>query len=442
MAKILLVDDNPQNIELLSLRLTAAGHLTLEAKDGEEALNMVASDRPELMILDLQMPRVDGLQVLKTLQEDRIDIPVVVISAFATVERAVEAMKAGALDFITKPFDPTHLELVVERALERSKLENQNRFLTEELNARYHFVLGKSAGMAKAYEQMLKAAGNDDPVLVVGESGTGKEVAARLIHRESERVGGPFVTIRCGSLTADQLDVELFGSLERKGKVELAVGGVLFLDEVGKMSSVAQEKLLILIEKHGFTGPGGGMIPTDVRVIATTTVDLAEAVKAGNFDSKLNKKLGAVISLPPLRERPEDIPELASYFVEKSNREVGLKLTGVSKEALTALATYPWPGNVRELANIMERAVSTGVEEQVETTDLSIAARGIVSEGQPQGGELLGTGSYRDQLHAHRRQIVLSALTASSGETGKAAKQLGISKKTLDRLLVLLKIRK
>lgn len=443
MAKILLVDDNPQNIELLSLRLDSAGHDTLEARDGEQALKLVHDHGPDLMILDLQMPKVDGLQVLKTLQEERLDIPVVVISAFATVERAVEAMKAGALDFITKPFDPTHLELVVERALERKNLENQNRFLTEELNARYHFVMGHSEGMIHAYEAMVRVAQKSDPVLIEGEGGTGKEIAARLIHKESDRAGGPFVTVRCSTLAPDQMEAELFGYRGKKGRVELAGGGVLFLDEVGRLTPEVQDKLAGMLKTHGFTRKGGDtLIPADVRVICATTADLSQEGPESPFSEKLLGILSKhVIHLPPLRDRPEDIPELVSYFVEKFNREVGKDLIGASEEALESLASYPWPGNVRELANIIERAVSTGKGDMIEPVDLGIAVRGLVAE-RVQGNEPPVAGTYHEQLMGYRRRIVMAALRESDGEIGKAAEVLGLPEKTVKSLLGVLGIRR
>jgi len=298
MAKILLVDDNPQNIELLTLRLNAAGHDTMEARNGEEALEAVEAGLPDLMILDLQMPKVDGLTVLKTLKERHIHLPVVVISAFATVERAVEAMKAGALDFITKPFDPTHLELVVERALERTVLESQNRFLTEELNARYHFVLGKSEAMAKVYEDALRAAGTEGPVLILGEAGTGKETLGRLIHKESARGQGAFVAVHCAALAPETQEEELFGAQGRKGKVELAAGGTLFLDEVGTLKAGTQKKLLGLLSTHGFTRVGGTTtLPADARIVCATTTDLNELAREGTFDAGLAAGLQGVESV-------------------------------------------------------------------------------------------------------------------------------------------------
>ncbi|MFQ5508987.1 MAG: sigma-54-dependent transcriptional regulator [Leptospirillia bacterium] len=442
MAKILLVDDNPQNIELLSLRLSAGGHDTMEARDGEEALEMLHKSAPDLMILDMQMPKVDGLAVLKQLNEEHIEIPVVVISAFATVERAVDAMKAGALDFITKPFDPSHLELVVNRALERTKLEHQNRFLTEELNARYHFVLGKSPAMLQAYDAMLKAAPGLSPVHIHGDTGTGKETAARLIHRESERASGPFVTLRCGAGSPELVAAELFGTTEEKGMVELAAGGVLFLDDVSKLNEETQKNVLNMLETHGFTRVGGNTeFPSDVRVISASTVDLVDQVKAGTFREDLCQCLTAVnIGLPSLHERREDIPELISYFIEKFNREMGRDLKGISQEALEALSTYHWPGNVRELASIIERAVSTGQGEKIGPEDLGIAVRGLVGSSVPDAAPVEGT--YEEQLDAARRSIVMAALRQSEGEIGRAAAALGMSEERLGKLIPELKIRK
>ncbi len=443
MAKILLVDDNPQNIELLSLRLDAAGHDTLQAKNGEEALEMVERELPDLMILDLQMPKLDGLQVLQRLKDDGNELPVVVISAFATVERAVEAMKAGALDFITKPFDPTHLELVVERALERSSLTSQNRFLNQELNARYHFVLGTSPAMAQAYETMLRAAGADMPVLIQGENGTGKEVAARVIHRESDRKDAQFLAVRCGAMPSDQLAADLFGTTERRGRIELANGGVLFVDEIAKLSPELQDKLYTLITTNGFTRVGGSAdIPADVRVIAASTIELANAVAEGTFREDLYKAFDkGRIALPPLLERREDIPELVNYFVEKTKSEVGREMSGVSEAAMEALISYHWPGNVRELANIIERAVATGRDDLVEPADLGIAVREVLS-GPGAGGFTTCSGPYEKQLKEARRHIVLVALREAEGEIGKAAAALELPEDELNEMLLELELRR
>ena len=443
MSKILLVDDNPQNIELLTLRLEAAGHDTIEARNGEEALDSVAKEFPDLMILDLQMPKMDGLQVLKRLQDEHCDLPVIVISAFATVERAVEAMKAGALDFITKPFDPTHLELVVERALERTHLTHQNRFLNAELNARYHFVLGSSQAMAAAYESMLRAANTDLPLLIQGENGTGNEVAARVIHKESERSGGPFIAIRCGAMSGPQLAEDLFGNADHKGKIELAANGTLFLDEVSKLSAAMQEKLVELISTKGFTREGGSTsIPAEVRVMVASTIELSNAVAEGTFlEELLNTFDKGRIKLPPLGERREDIPELVNYFVEKTKAEVGREMAGVSDAAMEALSTYHWPGNVRELANVIEGAVSTGRGDTVEPADLGLAVREVLS-GPGAGQWTTCSGPYEKQIKEARRHIVMAALREAEGETAKAAEALEMDAAALDNMLGELGIRR
>jgi len=280
-------------------------------------------------------------------------------------------------------------------------------------------------------------------VLILGEGGTGKETAARVIHKESDRAKGPFVAVHCAALTPEEQDAELFGTPGQKGKVELAAGGVLFLDEVTRLGAEIQDKVAKLLATHGFTRVGGTTpIPADVRVIASSTTDLNDAVREGAFRADLRAALvGQGIDLPPLRGRREDIPELISYFVEKYNREVGRALTGVSEPALDALSSYHWPGNVRELANIIERAVSTGKKDQIEPEDLGLAVRGMVSARGPSGRPVF-TGNYRQQVREARRQIVLGALTEAEGETPRAAQILGIGEGTLDRLLTALKIRK
>jgi len=352
-------------------------------------------------------------------------------------------MKAGALDFITKPFDPTHLELVVERALERTHLTHQNRFLNEELNARYHFVLGSSQAMATAYESMLRAAALDVPLLIHGENGTGKEVAARVIHKESERADGPFVAIRVGAQSAELLAEDLFGNADRKGRIELAAGGTLFLDEVGKLSAALQGKVMELIAGHGFTREGGStMIPADVRVMAASSIEMSNAVAEGTFGEDLLASFAkGRIKLPPLGERREDIPELVNYFLEKTKRELGREMGGVSEASMSALTSYHWPGNVRELANIIERAVATGRGDAVEPADLGIAVREVLS-GPGAGQWTTCSGPYEKQIKEASRHIVMAALREAEGETAQAATLLEVAPDTLNDMLGDLGIRR
>jgi DNA-binding NtrC family response regulator len=379
--RILIVDDDPDIREVLEDRLTAQGFEATVAANGLEGLQAIRAETPDLVILDLQMPEMDGMTVLQRMAEERIDTTVVVVTAYATVERAVAAMKAGAFDFLTKPFDPERLRVVVEKAVERERLRREHAWFRERAVDTLPLIAGESAGMRDLLAVARKAAESTATMLLLGESGTGKEVLARAIHQWSPRRDRPFVAVNCMALAESLLESELFGHekgaftgayRQEKGKFEIARGGTILLDEIGATRPDLQLKLLRVLQEGAFERVGGHhVIRADVRVIAATNRNLAQAIRAGAFLEDLYYRLNVVsITLPPLRERPEDIPALAAFFLQKYARETKREVLGIAEEALAALRAYPWPGNIRELENAIERAVVLGTGTKIGLADL------------------------------------------------------------------------
>lgn len=367
------------------------------------------------------------------------------ITAYGTIERAVQAMKQGAYDFITKPFDLDHIALKVGKALERERLKRSLERVSEEAGERYQLIGGKSLKMKGAIETAKKAAASKSTVLLLGESGTGKEVFARAIHQWSERKGETFIAINCVGLGKELLESELFGHEKgaftgahqlKKGKIELAHGGTVFLDEIGDMSAELQTKLLRFLQEREFERVGGTQpISVDVRVIAATSRDLSSAMKEGRFREDLYFRLNVIpISLPPLRERTEDIPVLAQYFVRRFAAETKKIFSGITAEAEAKLVAYPWPGNVRELANVIERAAVLGDGPEITGEDLPL--RIAASEIENRAEEL----SYRHAVDSARAEVIKKALAHSSGNRAAAARILGMHKTHLLNLIKSLRI--
>jgi len=365
------VDDDPASRRLLEVRLRPLECDVITASNGEQALATIRKDAPDLVLLDLQMPRMGGMDVLRMLRQDGIEVPTIVITAHGSIEIAVEAMKAGAYDFVTKPIDANHFDIVVRKALERVDLKRELELFSAETDKRYHLVVGKSEKMRDAVETAKKAANSRATVLLLGESGTGKEVFARAIHNWSDRRDQPFVAINCVGLSKELLESELFGhekgaftgaDQQKKGKVELANGGTVFLDEVGDISQELQTKLLRFLQEREFDRVGGVRpVKVDVRIIAATNRDLDDAVKIGRFREDLYHRINVIpITLPPLRERNQDIPALSKHFLRRYSSESKKNFAEIADDALGKLVTYGWPGNVRELANTIERAVVLG----------------------------------------------------------------------------------
>src|SRR6266536_4229320 len=417
---IRLVDDEPLNLDLLEQELTELGYAIEKADSGRTALDKLAAVSPDLVLLDYQMPGMNGVQVLTEIKKRQAGLPVIMITAYGTIERAVEAIKSGADDFVTKPFDPDHLALVVKKALEQARLKSEVELLARELAGRYRLVAGKSNTMARVIEEAKKAASSKTTVLLLGESGTGKELFARSIHDWSERAGRPFVAINCVGLSKELLESELFGHERgaftgahqlKKGKMKIADGGTVFLDEVGDISAELQTKLLRFLQEREFERVGGTQpIPVDVRVIAATNRDLSSAIKEGRFREDLYYRLNVIpISLPPLKERKEDIPVLAQFFLRRFALETKKNFTGISEEAVAKLVAYEWPGNVRELANGIERAVVLGHGPEVTLDDLP--PRIVYSEAERTSEGL----SYRTAVDAARADVIRRTLATTRG---------------------------
>jgi DNA-binding NtrC family response regulator len=448
---ILVVDDDATARRMLDVRMRALGCQVAMAGTGREALAAIEHDLPAVVLLDLQMPEMDGMEVLRTLNREGVDVPTIVVTAHGTIETAVEAMKEGAVDFILKPFDPQYLEIAVRRALERRQLLDSNRLFRDALAARTSDILGESSLMQAAVQTAKKAAGTNSTVLLLGESGTGKEVFAHTIHQWSPRREKPFVVVNCVALSEHLLESELFGHEKgaftgahqaKKGKFEAANGGTVFLDEIGDMPPSLQTKLLRVLQTHEFERVGGSRpISTDIRVLAATNRDLDEAVKAGRFRTDLFYRLNVIrIALPPLRDRKEDIPVLAQHFRARYAAETKRPVRRISAEAMECLCRQAWPGNVRELANTIERAVVLCSGETITPADLALP--GAHPPAPPQ--EPIPTAEadgFHDQINHYRRQVLLSALRRTDGNQSQAAKLLGIRRTSFLRLVRKLDIR-
>ena len=449
-ATVLIVDDDASARRLLQVRLRALGCESITAGDGKEALDLLRRDVPAAMLLDLEMPRMGGLELLRELRRSGIDVPAIVITAHGSIEAAVEAMKAGAYDFLLKPFDPHHLEIVVRKTLERRQLLEANQLLRDTLAAHTPDILGESAAIRGAMDTAKKAAASNATVLLLGESGTGKEVFANAIHRWSERKDKAFIIVNCVALSEHLLESELFGHEKgaftgahqtKKGKFELAHGGTVFLDEIGDMPAPLQAKLLRVLQDHRFERVGGTQpIQADIRIIAATNRDIGGAVKDGRFREDLYYRLNVVsLTLPPLRERRDDIPFLARHFVTVYAAETKKTLRGITADAMDLLMRHPWPGNVRELANAIERAVVLCGGSEIGPEDLALSVPGApvgVASGSP-----ATRGDFYAQVETFKQNIIKAALIETGGNQTRAAERLGLQRTHLVKLLRALNIR-
>jgi two-component system NtrC family response regulator len=384
METILIVDDEKNYLLVLEALLADAGYEVITCDNASEALEVSTSHDLDLVITDMRMPGVDGMEFLVQLRGLQPEIPVIMMTAYATVEKAVEAMKRGAFDYVTKPFKNEELILTIRKALEMHRLRQENRLLSQELQERFKFanIVGKSKVMRQVYEVIEKVAQTRASVLITGESGTGKELIARAIHFNSPRSDKPFVSVNCSALPETLLESELFGHergaftgaiTRRKGRFELAHNGTLFLDEVGDMSSALQVKLLRVLQEMRFERVGGTTtLQVDARLVAASNRDLKREVEFGRFREDLYYRLKVVhINVPPLRERRDDIPLLVHHFLRKVAKYNGLPVKNISHEALKYLYQYDWLGNVRELENVIERAVILCDGEEIRPQDLA-----------------------------------------------------------------------
>jgi DNA-binding NtrC family response regulator len=436
---VLVVDDEEAQRTLLAGFLRKNGYEALTAAGVDEALVLAGERVVDLALTDLKMPGKSGLDLLEGIKHLNPDIPVVVLTAFGTVETAVEAMKRGAVDYLTKPVNLDELELLIGRALAQRALVSENRALREDLEARYGLagLATANSRMAEAFSIAARAAPTRATILIRGESGTGKEVLARAIHLASPRRGRSLIAVNLAALPETLIESELFGhergaftgaDRERRGRFELADGGTLFLDEIGDLPLPAQVRLLRVLQEQSFERLGGSRtLSVDVRVIAATNRDLDAMIAAGSFREDLFYRLNVVaIAIPPLRERREDIPHLVDEFLSRFGREHGRPVRGVAREAMDRLMKYRYPGNVRELENIIQRAVVLGRDDLITTSDLPLNLGELPLE--PAGG---GQGSLVQRLGAYERSLLVQALADAGGVQTRAARALGISERHL-----------
>ncbi len=448
--RVLVVEDDPATRMGLTELVRTWGFLAESAEDGEDGLQKVTSFRPAIVVTDLVMPRMDGHQLLKALHEHDPDISVVILTAQGSVESAVEAIKDGAYDYLTKPVDPQRLQILLQKVVERQETLREVKALRRQLREQGSFgkMIGSSPGMRRVYRIVEQAAPTSASVLINGESGTGKELVAQTIHQLSPRASAPFVAINCAAIPETLLESEIFGhekgaftgaSDRRQGCFELADRGTLFLDEIAEMTPATQVKLLRVLQERTFRRLGGRQEQkVDVRVIAATNQEPAEAVKSGKLREDLFYRLNVfAITLPPLRERKEDLPLLVQSFLAEFNARNGKSIAGVDQEAMRTLAAYNWPGNVRELRNVIERATILADSEFIEARHLPNV---LLAAGEaPQPALAIAPGTTVEE--AERRLIQMTLEHTRDNKT-RAAEILGISLKTLHNKLNRLKLRK
>ncbi len=445
--RLLIVDDDPAILESLAERFSARGYSIRTAGDGARAVAL-AETGVDVILLDLQLPRGDGMWVLARLAEESIDATVIVITAHGSIERAVDAMKSGAYDFFEKPFDPARIEESVARAAERARLLRANSALKGGSEA--HQFIYADPQLQRLVTQAKRAATSAATVLLLGESGTGKEVLARAIHDWSPRADGPFVAVNCAALSETLLESELFGheqgaftgaNARRAGKIEASHGGTLFLDEIGDTTEGFQTKLLRVLQERRFERVGGNQtIEIDLRCVAATNRDLKALVAAGQFREDLFYRLDVIaLELPPLRERDGDVERLAQHFVSSFAEQLGRPGLQLAPDALRALLKYPWPGNIRELRNVIERAavLADGCELGIEDLppEFSIGSFSDVGSGADGAAKDKSSRAFHDRVESFRRQILSEALSEHGGNQTQAAEALGLQRSYLARLL-------
>ena len=451
MPTILIVEDEPKMLRLLELNLADDGYTTRTASTAENGLKILASDRIDLVLSDVKLPGMNGLEFLQAVKRANAAIPVVMMTAYGTVETAVEAMKDGASDFVLKPFSIEEIKLIVRKELEVRRLHEENRQLREALGQRYQFdnIVANSPGMQEVLATVEQVAPTNATVLLGGESGVGKDMIARAIHQHSRRVNGPFIKINCTAIPENLLESELFGyekgaftgaTTSKPGKFELADKGTIFLDEIGDMPGSLQVKLLRVLQEREFERLGGTRtIKVDVRVVAATNQDLRAALEQGTFREDLYYRLNVVpISIPPLREHKEDIPYLVDHFIRKFAESSGKSIAGITPEAMKLLVDFHWPGNVRELENIIERAgvMANGPRIEVGDIRLDIARptgtrAGLDAHAVAADGSALPLLPEGLTLEQFEDKLIQEALQRAGGNKSQAARLLGLSRNAL-----------
>ncbi len=447
-AKLLIVDDHADIVTMLEDRLQASGYSTVVARDGQQAIEQVEQESPHLVLLDLDLPKLSGIEVLKRLSQlkQAEDIPVVVMTAHGSIHAAVEAMKEGAYDFLTKPLEKDHLLIVIRKALERDSLQRQVAYLRSEVAGRYASIVGNSPSIQAVVQAAQRAAKSDASVLLLGESGTGKELFARSIHQWSHRHAMPLIVINCVALTETLLENELFGhergaftgaDRQQKGKLEMADGGTVFLDEIGDMSFPLQAKLLRVLQDREFQRVGGTKtVSVNIRIIAATNKDLRQAVKTGQFREDLYFRLNVItLTLPLLRERRGDIVPLAQFFLDRHMKDAKRHGMTLSPSTMDALTRYPWPGNIRELDNAIARAVVLSPKDTIEPDMLALMPDDASLRARGDGHLPYRDLPYHDSMDAHSRYIIARAIEQADGNQTKAAEFLRLQRTYLARLI-------
>ena len=441
MHTILIIDDEKSMREFLSIMLEKEGYRTIAIDNGNDALKFIKDNDYDLIITDIKMPKITGIDILRESMTLHQNTPVIMITAFASTEVAVEAMKLGAHDYITKPFNVYEIKIIIKNAIEKKSLFDENIFLKEELKGRYHFsnIVGKSEKIQKIFELIQKVANGKSTVLITGESGTGKELVAKAIHHNSNRRDKPFVSISCGAIPETLLESELFGhqkgaftsaDSDKKGLFEIADGGTFFLDEVTEAPPSIQAKLLRVLQEKEFKRVGGVKdIKVDVRVIAATNKNLHKLIEEGKFREDLYYRLNVIpIELPSLRERKVDIPLLVSHFINKYNSINKKGIKGIRPEAMEMLERYIWRGNVRELENVIERAVTLETNDNIQADSLSDEIRNYRVEHLKTISEIPSEGvNLEDYITKIEKDIILSALEKTGWVKKKAAELLNMS---------------
>lgn len=438
--RLLVVDDDAQIRMVLSDRLEASGYEVLQAENGLKAIEQVENLPPDVVLLDMQMPVMDGMEVLSILEKTAPQLPVIILTAHGSIETAVEAMKRGAADYLPKPCRPDHILLVVERVLAGRELREEVTYLRQELDSQYYMVVGESLAMKEVMDLARKVAKSKTTVLIGGESGTGKQLLARAIHSMSDRRTGPIVQVNCTTLSEQLMESDMFGHergaftgaiRQKKGRFEIAHRGTLFLDEIGDLSPPLQAKLLHALEYGEFQRVGGtDTLTADVRILTATNKDLREQVQKGNFREDLFYRLNVMaISLPSLRERMEDFASLAEHFVAKHSKAMNKKVTGISPEAMEALRNYSWPGNIRELENVIERAVVLASNGQLVPELLPILTARSQAEEHMVGRPL------DHAMQQFKKQFITKTLQSTQNNQTKAAEVLEIQRTYLNRLI-------
>jgi len=437
---VLIVDDDHAHRTMLRTLLTGWGYAIVEADDGDVAIEMVHEQPFDLILMDIRMIKVSGLEALMKIKEFNPSIPIILMTAYSSVETAVDGLKKGAYDYLTKPLDFDELRLVIERAMDHTRLREENRLLRESLGVHFdrHNIIGRSAPMERLLETVGQVSLAEATVLITGESGTGKELIAGAIHFNSPRKDKSFVKINCAAITETLLESELFGhekgsftgaDRRKEGKFRYADGGSLFLDEVSEMSVAMQVKLLRVLQEREFTRVGGNeVIKIDVRVIAATNKNLLEEIDTGRFRDDLFYRLNVInLNVPPLRERKEDIPLLAHHFLTMFSEKNNKQIQGFTPQAMDRMLKYEWPGNIRELMNVVERAVVLSRSQYLDEHNLSLMEKPEFYSKEVVPGNT--------SLEEVEKATVLKTLEATGGNKSEAARRLGITRRTLHQKL-------